>query len=49
MQRKNSAVKKEYKKPQVVKLGDVVKNTLGAIAGGNDSGASFHNTGGQNS
>jgi hypothetical protein len=41
--------KKEYMEPKIVKIGEVVKNTLGAISGGNDSGASFHNIGGSNS
>ena len=49
MKYKNLSIKKKYKKPEVQILGNVMKHTWGSISGGNDSGASFHNTGGSNS
>lgn len=49
MKRKCSVVKKTYKKPQLVKIGTVAKNTFGHERGGNDSGSFFHNRGGPNS
>ena len=49
MEKKCVNTKQKYKKPEVSRIGNIVKNTWGSIENGNDAGTPGHNTGGANS